>query len=220
MFELTKRAAWGARAPEGKVELDRQKVKEVAVHYSAAETPLGEDHQKCAGRVRAIQKYHMDTRDYSDIAYNFLVCQHGGVFEGRGWDVKSGATYGANHYTIAVCYLGADKAGRRDTTDAAYRAIHSVIVEAKKRYPIEAVQPHSAYKATSCPGDEIRAWISKGYPYPHAAGNPPQKPYATIIRRFDGNLLYSAKDIDDLAGAVKRIGRGSGGYYVDFPPER
>lgn len=51
---------------------------------------------------------------------------------------------------------------------------------------------------------------------------PPDPPewYALIIRRFDGTTIAHCRNVDELAAAVKRIGRGSGGYYVDFPPER
>lgn len=45
---------------------------------------------ECSTRVRAMQVFHMATKKFDDIAYNFLVGGDGLVYEGRGW-TKGGA---------------------------------------------------------------------------------------------------------------------------------
>jgi hypothetical protein len=39
-------------------------------------------HANCAGRIRAIQDFHMDGQGWLDIAYNHVFCRHGFVFAG------------------------------------------------------------------------------------------------------------------------------------------
>lgn len=48
----------------------------------------------CTLRVRLMQSYHMESRSWDDIAYNFLVGGDGAVYEGRGWDKQGAHTKG------------------------------------------------------------------------------------------------------------------------------
>lgn len=144
------RSQWGARKP--RKTPDVVKAREWAMHWEGPGMG-GWPHDQCPGKVRSIQGFHMDTRGWSDIAYNFVVCPHGFVYEGRGWDVMSAATKGANGYTLAACYLG----GEGDPfTDRAKAALNALFAE-RKTWP---VHPHSHYFATACPGDVIRAWLT------------------------------------------------------------
>ena len=43
---------------------------------------------------------------WNDIAYSFLVCEDGRVYEGRGWNVKGAHTLGYNEIAIGVCIIG------------------------------------------------------------------------------------------------------------------
>jgi N-acetylmuramoyl-L-alanine amidase len=121
-------------------------------------------HRNCAGRVRGMQRFHMETRGWLDVAYNHIACVHGYVFVGRGFGVRSaanGTNYANDHY-FAVCFLGDDSAGRADVTPEARRALEQLIAEYRRRYPrAREVRPHSDFVATQCPGDELRAWISR-----------------------------------------------------------
>jgi N-acetylmuramoyl-L-alanine amidase len=138
-------------------------VRGVAVHYSGMNTDEQRLHANCAGRVRGMQRYHMETRDWLDIAYNHVFCRHGFVFVGRGFGVRSAAngTNAANDHYFAVCFLGDDSVGRADVTSEAQRALEGLIAEYRRRYPkAREVRPHSDFFATKCPGDELRALIS------------------------------------------------------------
>lgn len=107
----------------------------VALHHSGSPTEAKANHGDYAGVVRAIQRYRMDTRGWADIAYNFLVCPHGVVYEGRGFGVRSAAngTNAGNTNYHAVCVL------RHDATEQAKTAARDCI-------------------------DEIRAWMTAGMP--------------------------------------------------------
>lgn len=45
---------------------------------------------ECTFRVRLIQTFHIESKNFSDIGYNFLVGGDGSAYEGRGWN-KQGA---------------------------------------------------------------------------------------------------------------------------------
>ena len=120
-------------------------------------------HRNCAGRVRGMQRFHMETRGWLDIAYGHVLCRHGYVFVGRGFGARSAAngTAPANDHYFAICFLGDDSVGRADVTPEARRVLRQLIAEYHRRYPdARQVRPHSDFVATQCPGDELRALIS------------------------------------------------------------
>lgn len=169
MPELVTRAQWGARNPIGREVLPSSSLYGLAVHYSAAIADTVADHGLCDDRVRSIQAYHMNHNGWNDIAYNFLTCQHGYVFEGRGFGIRSaanGTNYGNEHF-IACCFLGGDNVGRDDVTNLGREAIRWVADEMKRRVvTATSVVCHSDLKATACPGNELRAWVRLGMPLP------------------------------------------------------
>lgn len=161
-MNLVNRSSWDARAPKCSSPLPP--IDTIVFHYTASHSDRVNDHIDCFARLRGIQRYHMDTQGWCDIAYNWLVCQHGYVFEGRGW-VKSAATGAANSHTIAVCFLGADKTDRDDLTDLGRQAL----VDAAKMVQTKvgkklACKGHRDFMSTSCPGNELQAFIrSSGF---------------------------------------------------------
>lgn len=157
-MNLVTRGQWGAAKERGATRFDNGKPIGVAVHYSGSDSDRGDNHGRCAGRVRNIQSFHQDTRGWFDIAYNFVVCKHGHVFEGRGWDKRSAAqgSNSGNRDYLAVCFLGADIRGRDDVEPAGREALADVI----RRARVDDVKPHSHFHPTECPGDELRAFIA------------------------------------------------------------
>lgn len=174
-MEVVSRAHWKARKPKGLTKLDRDSIRELVVHYSAMEADRVRSHADCAGRVRAMQRFHMtaDPRDESkpwwDIAYNWLFCHHGAVFQGRGWDVMSAATLGHNDYTQAICFLGADAKRRDDVTAEGREAAAYLVGKFHGRYggskKVVGHRDKSSTKGTTrCPGDELERWVkAKGW---------------------------------------------------------
>jgi N-acetylmuramoyl-L-alanine amidase len=139
-------------------------VRGVAVHYSGMNADEQKLHTSCAARVQAMQRFHVDNREWLDIAYNHVFCGHGYVFVGRDFGVRSAAngTTEANDRYFAVCFLGDDSAGRADVTPPAREALQGLIAEYRRRYPkATEIRPHSDFVATACPGDELRALISR-----------------------------------------------------------
>ena len=77
-------------------------VKFLIVHHTA--TPNGES--DWAARVRQIWDFHVHTRGWADIGYNYLIDQNGLMYVGRGEDVKGAHFSGHNSETCGIAYLG------------------------------------------------------------------------------------------------------------------
>lgn len=100
------RAEWGADA--WTCQPTYCAVTHIGIHHSASAA----DYQttswaESAANVRAIQDYHMYTRGWCDIGYNFLIDKFGYIFEGRGGgDDVRGAHDGYNCGSTGVCLMG------------------------------------------------------------------------------------------------------------------
>ncbi|WP_207957832.1 N-acetylmuramoyl-L-alanine amidase [Streptomyces sp. YIM 98790] len=118
MPAITTRAEWGAdeaAVTEPVQYLPGGEVRAAVVHHTAGEndytcmgpTPTEND---SAAVVRGIMAYHMNSQDFRDIGYNFLVDKCGRIFEGRkgGADmpVYGAHTYGFNAETTGIAVLG------------------------------------------------------------------------------------------------------------------
>jgi murein L,D-transpeptidase YcbB/YkuD len=172
-LDYVKRAQWGARPPRSKrrTYLSKAAAKGMGAHYEAVDRE-GIEHGDCIKVVQGIQRYHQDNRGWDDIAYSFLVCRHGRIWEGRGWGVRTAAngTSAANDAYHAVCYMDDDTPGIHDVTPEALSALTVVIEEGQKLGWGADVKPHSHFKRTACPGDELRYWIAmEGWKKPQKA---------------------------------------------------
>jgi hypothetical protein len=156
MQNLVLRREWSARPPRSTLRLTPARIRYLVVHYSAFNGDEQSDHANCAGRVRAIQDFHMDSRGWADIAYNWLFCKHGYIFRGRGWPIMSAATSGANQFTVAACFLGDDTLGRDDVTLAGRQALSEIWRFVILNGPsVQGGRGHRDFSATRCPGDEL-----------------------------------------------------------------
>ncbi|MEQ1849622.1 MAG: N-acetylmuramoyl-L-alanine amidase [Candidatus Peribacteraceae bacterium] len=83
-----------------------KEVKMLVVHHTALK--VTGDPRSGVERVRAIYKYHADSRGWGDVGYNYLVDEEGNIYEGRagGKGVVSGHAYCNNVGTIGVALLG------------------------------------------------------------------------------------------------------------------
>lgn len=113
--------------------------------------------------MRGIQRYHMDSNGWLDIAYSWLGCPHGYLFRGRGLGVRTAAngTNKANDRFFAYCFIGRDSVGRRDVTPEARTALLHLLVWLNRQIPgAMQVCPHSKFVSTRCPGNELRALLA------------------------------------------------------------
>ena len=165
-MNVVTRAQWGAAKPENRTALAKSHQRGTAVHYSGSDSDELSQHSNCGKRVLSIQRFHMGTRGWADIAYSYLVCKHGFVFEGRGLGVRTAAqgTNSGNDAFHAVCFLGDDTANRDDVTDLGRVALREAVAHCNSWAGVKEVRPHSFFHSTGCPGDELRSWIIRGMP--------------------------------------------------------
>lgn len=180
-MKLVTRSAWGAK-PSKYTLVYIAATEGTKVHYEGTAVPASlanpENHSKCDDRMRDIQASHLANvkEDYSDIAYNFVVCPHGYVYEGRGVHHKTAAngnqTLNHNHYS--VCAMVGDS-GLTKPTDAQLGGIRDAIELLRNKGGAgDEIKGHRDGYATACPGEPLYAWVKKGAPRP--AGNTPTQP--------------------------------------------
>ncbi|CAL9626039.1 peptidoglycan recognition protein family protein [Streptomyces sp. enrichment culture] len=185
------RAAWGAAAPK-QVGLNfNPRLGGVAVHHTGGSVEARRYHSDCAAHVRGIQRYHMNG-EYDDIAYTYLVCKHGYVFEGRGVGRRTGAngTNDANHRFYAVCGLVGGSFGLYDeiTPELIYGFRNAIAHLRSVGNAGTAIVRHGQLSSTSCPG-QLGSFLSHMEPTsPGKAWAPgPPKP---DVPAFPGVVLH------------------------------
>lgn len=197
------RAEWGARSP--KAQLLGINTQSGTAHWEG--TTMGIfAHESCATKVRAIQAFHMDSRGWSDIAYNFVVCPHGFVYIGRDHGIRSAAngTNESNAVSEAVCYMS----GVGDPfTLAGQSAMAEILNEISSEHHC-----HREWFNTACPGDEICGWVQTDMPGPY---NVAPTPTPVTDNSFPDYPLPSS----DWYGKPDRNPHNHSGYYnpMDMP---
>lgn len=199
------RTKWGARAPASNGNTIGVIPLGVAVHYSEGNLGSSPD-SECDDRVRGIQNYHMDTKGWADIAYSFLVCPHGNVFEGRGTgkgSAANGSTW-ANRDYYAVCALG----GTKDIPTAELlEAIGQAIGLCRKAGAGARVIGHRDLSPTACPGGALYGFVQAGHwtgvgPWPPVVVQPPKGTPAPVVPPKPKRVQL---DVDgDFGPATKR----------------
>ncbi|KAK3105771.1 hypothetical protein FSP39_005184, partial [Pinctada imbricata] len=154
------RDTWGARSPLSFEHLPVP-VGMFFIHHTAGRSCTTSE--TCAAILRGIQRFHMETRKWDDIAYSFLVGEDGRIYEGRGWKRVGSHTKGYNSKSLAVSVMGNFSSITPNT--AALDAVRSLLTCAvdagylKKDYSLYG---HRDVRPTECPGDAfyglIRGW--------------------------------------------------------------
>lgn len=168
------RAQWGARPAKNRTSVPWTQRRSFVVHYSAGPSTQ---------TVKQIQNYHMDGNGWSDVGYNFLVDVSGRIYEGRGWTIVG--AHAPNHNTsgIGVCMIGRDG----DSTPAAKKAIRWLYDEANRRAgrTLQRLGHRDVY-STSCPGNELHAWVKAGMPVEKGSTLSAKEVWSYPIRTDDG----------------------------------
>lgn len=153
---LRTRLQWGARRAESVTRF----VPDFGTteHYEGVN--LGDyPHTSCDSKVRGIQSYHMDAKNWVDVAYNALVCRHGLIYEGRPIGVRTAAngTNEGNDSAHAVCGLfGPTDSITADMLEG--MAIASAWLNQPTAYG-DGINGHRDWKSTTCPDDDLYAQL-------------------------------------------------------------
>ena len=205
VYNLVTREQWNARPPTRIVPLNWSKVDKFIVHYSGAVRSQS---------VRSIQNYCMDNKGHSDIDYNDLV-RNRDRYIGRGVNVGS-HTLNNNSTSYGVCIIG----NEGDATDDDFRTVRTIYDEltAKLGRQLRKLGHRTAMPPgyTTCPGDEIQAWIDKGMPYP------PEQ--TTDTEDGDSTVGFEQPDRDTATADTNRLyavmtGAPEARYKVSWTPD-
>lgn len=133
----------------------------VKVHYEGTNVSIS-NHDECWQEWRDIRASHLANKaeGYVDVAYNFAVCKHGYVFEGRGLRKKTGAngnqTLNGAHYAV-VALLG--DSGDTQPTPEMIQGIKDAIAYLRQNGAGNEIKGHRDGYATSCPGEPLYALV-------------------------------------------------------------
>ncbi|CAF4946792.1 unnamed protein product [Rotaria sp. Silwood1] len=100
---IINRSVWNAREPRDYSILSTP-VPNVGIHHTTG--PQCTTLDSCISITQYWQRFHIDTRNWSDIGYNFLVGGDGYVFEGRGWNYTGAHCDGYNPQSIGIGVIG------------------------------------------------------------------------------------------------------------------
>lgn len=150
----------------------------VAVHYNGPKMGIRPtDPCRCDASVRQIQSFHMDTRGWTDIAYDVVACPHGNTYQGRiGTSNGTGAngTREANRGFMAVMALIGDG---ESVSPGLLSAIRSGIRLCRQAGAGKRITGHRDHQSTACPGDPLYKLVQNGAlePTPTPQPAPPPK---------------------------------------------
>ena len=162
-FKIISRRQWGARRPRRKpIKVNWTLTTPSRIHHTAAESDYIMHSLSLQKRaMRKIQAFHMDSRKYSDIGYNYVIFPDGTIFEGRGKEIRGahtlvstrrGTVVGHKNNEPGICFAG--NYNKQKPTKAQLAAAEwlrkEVGVGRGRKYP------HAATFATSCPGKRMR----------------------------------------------------------------
>jgi len=139
-------------------------VTHLIVHHSAGTNQAND----WSAIVRSIWDFHVNTRGWDDVGYNWLIDPNGVIYEGRGTDLIGAHFSGKNTNTEGVCLLG-DFTEITPTQDAFNKLVQFLAWKScnKDLYPIDRVRHapsnstllqvsgHRDGCATACPGNSF-----------------------------------------------------------------
>ncbi|XP_058124372.1 peptidoglycan-recognition protein LC-like isoform X3 [Anopheles coustani] len=103
-LRLVTRQEWVAQPPREPLTDLKLPVSNVIIAHTATESCTNQG--ACIFRVRFIQLFHMDSINYDDISYNFLIGGDNRIYEGRGWKKIGAHTRGHNNNCEGIAFVG------------------------------------------------------------------------------------------------------------------
>ncbi|KAK9885883.1 hypothetical protein WA026_013758 [Henosepilachna vigintioctopunctata] len=167
-LKMVSRLEWLAQPPIQPTDPLKTPVPYVIISHTATENCSSQ--AQCVFQVRFIQTFHMESRGWWDIGYNFLIGGDGEAYIGRGWEKEGSHTYGYNKASIGIAFIGTFI----NTLPPKYQleTCKQLIAKGvelgylKKDYKLLGARQ---LQATKSPGDELYAEIQK---WPHWADGP------------------------------------------------
>lgn len=147
---IISRAGWGANPAYLNWAPRFFPAKKVIIHHTADGAVTDGTQESFAKLLRSIYYYHAVTRDWGDVAYNFIIDPLGNIYEGRfsdndggtppggdayGNGVTGGHTYNYNTGTVGIAVLGTYSS--QDISAAARASLETLLAWVAKRHGID-----------------------------------------------------------------------------------
>jgi hypothetical protein len=158
-IKIHSRADWGARAP--RCASGTHSPTRATIHHTVTPT---KDSMSPQARLRQIQSFHMYSRGWCDIGYNYLVSRDGRVWRGRGAQRIGAHVSNANTGNIGISVIGtytstAPTETQMCNTAKLLRRLHEDFgAIALNRTDVKG---HRQFGGTACPGTALYNRIDK-----------------------------------------------------------
>ncbi|XP_053624693.1 peptidoglycan-recognition protein LE-like isoform X3 [Plodia interpunctella] len=154
-LRIVSRTDWLAQPPDDpNLDKLRMPVPWVIIAHTATENCYSQT--ECVLRVRLIQMFHMESRKWDDIGYNFLVGGDGSAYYGRGWDIQGAHTLGYNKYSIGIGFVGTfNNVSPSDKQLEACKKLLQLGVQLGKLSKDYKLLAHRQLQSTLSPGDKL-----------------------------------------------------------------
>ena len=174
--QLITRSQWGASSGTPcDSPVNGKTTRGAIVHHTAGTNTYSKSESD--NIVRATQSYHVKSRNWCDIGYNFLVDKYGQIFQGRKGDMLKAVrgahagNFDVNSETIGVSMMG--EFSSAGPTSAMQASVTRIIgwrfatnyLPAKGTYTLggltlNRIAGHRNVVGTACPGEAGYAWVT------------------------------------------------------------
>lgn len=158
---MIKRLEWLAQPATGIVNNLTLPVRFVIISHSATESCKSQ--AECVFQTRTIQTFHIESKKWFDIGYNFLIGGDGAAYQGRGWTKEGAHTSSYNNISIGVSFIGTFT--KEPPPPIMLNCFDKLLQEGVKLHyltPDYKILAHRQLFATESPGlafyEEIKKW--------------------------------------------------------------
>uniref|UniRef100_A0A8C5PT28 Peptidoglycan-recognition protein n=1 Tax=Leptobrachium leishanense TaxID=445787 RepID=A0A8C5PT28_9ANUR len=149
---IISKSAWKGRGTKCNVKLNTP-VNNVVIHHT--EGAFCSSQSACMTQARNIQKYHMDSKGWCDIGYNFLIGEDSNIYEGRGWKIRGAHATSYNPISVGISFFGSftNRAPNAKALKAAQDLIKCGVSKGfiRSTYTLKG---HRNVMSTDCPGNK------------------------------------------------------------------
>lgn len=153
---------WGARPPNGTIEVLDHKPTYIVVHHTAGGNSADLSLEHAFSISRGIQNFHMDDRGYVDSGQQFTNSRGGHITEGRrrSLEILDGGTqhvmgaHVGNHNSETIGIENEGLYSTVDVTPELWNSLVQLVAYMAQQYGIspDMIRGHRDFNATECPG--------------------------------------------------------------------
>lgn len=221
MLTIIGREVSGLLAPrEGIPLLELRAISGLSLHHSGGAGDAARANADPVGFLKELQLLFLEERGLSDIAYNWMIVADGRVYEGRGLRYRCAAngTNDGNLRYPSVIFPGDFRAATSLTAAqiGAFRQLRAMVRGVAPQ--ATGAEPHSAFKATACPGANIVRLIPELVRNPPAGGSSGSRP---VLRRgSSGSAVRTLQQAINAWGGARLLVDGDFGAATEIAVRR